>query len=453
MRATPVWIWPPNRAEPRLAATLAVDGSLGSAGGKALGVWQFDPAFVEANLPTPDPVMLSLSRGSKPIRFSGHDGLPGVVRDAMPQGYGADRIVALAGRNLLPMELLEMGLPDSTGALEICVDLDQKLRWQPGRSEDLERLAGELEAEDPPSRAIRRLNGDVGTSQGGEKPKTTVVHRGQLWLAKMRDRGGLRELPAREFVTMTLAGQAGIRIPDIELKNAGAHQIFLIQRFDRHGDPLQPARRMVASAHSVLDLGAAALRGDLGRSYLVLADKLRRWAHNSPFLESDLQELWCRMAFNALVGNTDDHPRNHAFLFDGQAWRLSPAFDITPTLQAPKDPAVVLEPSSVVLAMDVTAGKHRTSVVTVERLLVCAPHFGLSVMAAGQWLLETAEHVSHAWETMLVAHLLDPQPAVQRQLREDCRPAFGFSQWLAQNPAKVEAMIDTLSAQMGKRRR
>lgn len=443
--ATPVWIWPPDTTEPTLAANLDVDG--------VVGTWRFEPAFVGSGFTTPDPVKLSLSRGAKPIRFSGHDGLPGVVRDAMPQGYGADRIVAQAGRSLSPMELLELGLPDSTGALEVCTDLEKKLQWKPGRSEDLEALARELEAEDPPSRAIRRLNGDVGTSQGGEKPKTTVVHKGGLWLAKMRDRGGLLALPAREFVTMTLAGQAGIRIPPIELRNAGAHQIFLIQRFDRHGDPLRPARRMVASAHTALDLGPAAIRGESARSYLVLADKLRRWAHNSPHLHSDLQELWRRMAFNALVGNTDDHPRNHAFLHDGHSWRLSPAYDITPAFQAPGNAQVAVDPGSVVLAMDVATGKQRTSVATVERLLSCAPHFDLSVPAAGQWLVGTARNVAASWEPLLLKHLLDQRPASSTKVADDCQSAFVFSQWIAQDEALVEATVDLLSVQLGKRRR
>lgn len=441
---SPVWIWPPDQTEAQLAATLTVDGST--------GVWQFDQAFVEAGVPSPDPLKLPLARGTKSIRFAGNDGLPGVVRDAMPQGYGADRIIAQAGRNVSPIELLEMGLPDSTGALEVCSNLEQKLRWQPGRSEDLEALASQLEAEEPPSRAIRRLNGDVGTSQGGEKPKTTVVHRGELWLAKMRDRGGLSALPTREFVTMTLAAQVGIRTPRIELRQAGAHQIFLIQRFDRHGDPLKPCRRMVVSGHTALDLGQAAVRGEPTRSYLVLADKLRRWGHNSPFLESDLHELWCRMAFNALVGNTDDHPRNHAFLHDGTAWRLSPAYDITPTLQVTKG-RDVLDTSTVVLSMDVTAGKERTSVASVEHLLASAPHFGFSIQASAKWLLDAAVTVSEHWESQLGAHLTGPDLARQQRIIDDCRPAFGFSHWVAERPELVEMTVDALTIQMRKRRR
>ena len=442
---TPVWMWPPNQPEPLLVATLHVEN--------AVGIWQFEREFADSGLPVPDPLRLPVSRGTKAIRFAGHDGLPGVVRDAMPQGYGADRIVAQAGRELAPLELLQMGLPDSTGALEVCTDVQQKLAWQPGQSEDLERLAQELEAEDPPSRAIRRLNGDVGTSQGGEKPKTTVVHRGEWWLAKMRDRGGLSALPAREFVTMSLASSSEIRIPPIELRNAGAHQIFLIQRFDRHGNPFRPARRMVASAHTVLELGPASLRGEPARSYLVLADKLRRWAHNSPHLLADLQELWRRMAFNALVGNTDDHPRNHAFLHDGQAWRLSPAFDITPTAQWPKQPAPQPDTSSVVLAMNVAAGRGPTSVATIERLLVAAPHFGLAPALAGQWLLATATHIAQHWERMLHACLQEPDDASQHRTAQDCRASFAFAHWVAEHPQQVAAAADSVAGQMAKRRR
>jgi serine/threonine-protein kinase HipA len=37
------------------------------------------------------------------------------------------------------------------------------------------------------------------------------------------------------------------------------------------------------------------------------------------------------MCFNALISNTDDHPRNHAVIAMNADWRLSPAYDLTPT--------------------------------------------------------------------------------------------------------------------------
>lgn len=437
--STPVWLWPAGQTEPVLAAMLAIDG--------ATGMWRYTPEFLAADVPAPDPIRLSTRLGTKPLRFTGADGLPGVVRDAMPQGYGADRIVAMAGRALSLLELLERGLPDATGALEVCTQLERKLAWQPGRAEDLERLATELEEEAPPSRAIRRLNGDIGTSQGGEKPKTTVVYREALWLAKMRDRGGLSALPAREFVTMQLAKQLGIRTPPIALLNAGAHQIFLIQRFDRDGPPSRPGRRMVASAHTVLELGLAAVRGDTARSYLVLADKLRRWGPSSPHLRSDLQELWRRMVFNALVGNTDDHPRNHAFLWEDSHWRLSPAFDITPTLTATTDP------SSVVLAMDVCSGPQRSSTASIDHVLAACHHFDLLPHDAAQWLLAAAATVASRWEALLRSHVLETETVRARAVLDDCRPAFAFAEWITSHPNVVSQALEQHTRRATRRRR
>ena len=85
-----------------------------------------------------------------------------------------------------------------------------------------------------------------------------------------------------------------------------------------------------------------ATHGDPRRSYLNLADRLRVWARGREDLGQQLCELWRRKAFNALVGNIDDHPLNHGLLQGGQGqrgWRLSPAIDITPaTTPAPQAP-------------------------------------------------------------------------------------------------------------------
>lgn len=440
--STPVWVWPPGQTEPVLAAHLQVQGRQGT--------WQYSPHHGLAPSQAPDPIALPIRRSSRALHWQADDGLPGVVRDAMPQGYGADRIQALAGRALTPLELLERGLPDSAGALEVCADLARKLDWKPAPSSDLARLAAELEAEAPPSRAIRQLNGDHGTSQGGEKPKATVVHQGALWLAKMQDRGGVVGLPAREYVAMTLAGEAGIRVPALDLLNAGAHQIFLIQRFDRAGDPAHPLRHFFASAHTVLDLPLAATPGDPRRSYLVLADRLRRWAHRSPHLADDLRELWQRMAYNALVGNTDDHPRNHALLHDGQAWRLSPAFDITPIHQGSDAPNPAEAPS-VVLAL--STGVDRSALATPQRLLAACAHFGVDWADAAQWLVSTATHVATQWEARLRQALNEPTSAATQHALDRCRPAFQLATWVAENAVLVTDAAAALAQAAQRRRR
>lgn len=49
-------------------------------------------------------------------------------------------------------------------------------------------------------------------------------------------------------------------------------------------------------------------------------------------VERDLEELYRRMAFYIIIGNSDDHFRNHGFLLTRKGWELSPAYDINPTL-------------------------------------------------------------------------------------------------------------------------
>ncbi len=63
-------------------------------------------------------------------------------------------------------------------------------------------------------------------------------------------------------------------------------------------------------------------------SYLDLADQMRRWITNPT---DDLNQLFKRIAFNGLVSNTDDHPRNHGFVHNGNSYRLSPVYDLVPT--------------------------------------------------------------------------------------------------------------------------
>ena len=68
--------------------------------------------------------------------------------------------------------------------------------------------------------------------------------------------------------------------------------------------------------------------GQETRSYLEIVDALRQ---HGLAPKADMEALWRRMVFNILISNTDDHLRNHGFLYEGQqGWRLSPAYDMNP---------------------------------------------------------------------------------------------------------------------------
>jgi serine/threonine-protein kinase HipA len=353
-----------------------------------------------------------------------------VIRDAKPAGYGADRLIAHAGKDLSALELLERGVPDGVGAIEVCTDIDRKLAWKPKGLEELQHLAEELEAADPASRAIRRLNADLDTSAGGERPKATLAHDGRLWLAKMQDRGDRVAMPAREFVTMRLAQMAGLDVAPVVLHTFGSHQVLLVERFDRAGDPYRPQRRLFASAHTVLRLPVDAVRGDPRRSYLNLGDALRVWARGREDLPGQLLELWRRMVFNSLVGNTDDHPLNHGLLHDGgtrRGWYLAPAFDITPAMSAAQPGRAEGPVLSMATGVD---GSARTG---VDRLTEAASHFGVDAAVATSWIEDTARLVAAHWEGMLreAARPIVEDDSRLAALVADARAAFAYSEWLA----------------------
>lgn len=435
MVVTPVWVWLPGQNEPTRAGEL-VNGS------SSRFIYQPDYTKTAGALAL-DPVELRISRSAKGTAILGSDGLPGVVRDAKPAGYGEDRLQAMHGGKLDALQLLELGVPDGVGAIEACNDIERKLQWRPKSLADLRQLTEDLEAQEPSSRALRRLNRDLDTSAGGERPKATVVDEGCLWLVKMQARGDRPAMPAREFVTMRLAAQSGLDVAAVKLHTFGAHQVLMVRRFDRGGDPFKPTRKLYASAHTALRLRLDAVKGDPGRSYLGLADRLRIWLKDGADdqrerLGGQLIELWKRMAFNALVGNTDDHALNTGLLFDHvaegcdrMAWRLSPAFDITPNLVT--FPPKIEEGPSLSLATGVD-GRSGTS---AARLADAAQRMGLNRDDAIQWLMDTAMQVARQWEPMLrlAAGPIMEDAARMERLVNDVRPSFAYAQWLAESKA------------------
>ena len=99
-----------------------------------------------------------------------------------------------------------------------------------------------------------------------------------------------------------------------------------MQRFDRTLTADGYLRHRMVSGLTAL--GAEDSHGDRAKwSYPLLADELRR---RSARPAQDLEELFRRMVFNALISNTDYHPRNHALIAPTDKWELSPAYDLTP---------------------------------------------------------------------------------------------------------------------------
>jgi serine/threonine-protein kinase HipA len=175
-----------------------------------------------------------------------------------------------------------------------------------------------------------------GSSLGGIRPKTVVMHEGKEHIAKFSRPDDRFDVPAVEYATLRLAVGAGIDLPEFELLRVGNRSVLLVERFDRTE---AGGRIHYISANSLLDpgpLSADKREYKAAYSYAGIAEALRQVGQDP---RRDARELFRRMVFNIMVGNVDDHLRNHALLMAAPGrYRLSPAFDILPHIEAPSWP-------------------------------------------------------------------------------------------------------------------
>jgi serine/threonine-protein kinase HipA len=159
-----------------------------------------------------------------------------------------------------------------------------------------------------------------GSSLGGARPKASVRDNGgQLAIAKFPHSDDETDAVLWEALALKLAKAAGIRVPDHRVEAVAGRNVLITRRFDRSG----ALRRPFLSAMSML-----CANDNEPHSYLEIADVLRQ---HGARVKEDLRELWRRIVFNVLVSNTDDHLRNHGFLYESAAgWGLSPAYDLNP---------------------------------------------------------------------------------------------------------------------------
>jgi serine/threonine-protein kinase HipA len=159
-----------------------------------------------------------------------------------------------------------------------------------------------------------------GSSLGGARPKASVRDRdGHLAIAKFPSKADEFNTVVWEALALTLAAKAGISVPEWRIETVAERPVLLLRRFDRDGATRLP----FLSAMSML--GA---KDNEPRSYLEFVDILRQYGATP---KEDMHALWRRIVFSILISNTDDHLRNHGFLWSGPAgWRLSPAYDLNP---------------------------------------------------------------------------------------------------------------------------
>jgi serine/threonine-protein kinase HipA len=271
-------------------------------------------------------------------------GVFGAIRDAGPDSWGR-RIIdrQLARTDLSEVEYLLNSPEDRAGALSFGRNQEPPPPVRDfNKVIQLERLleeADRIQEGRPPSPQVGSLL-NPGTSMGGARPKNVVEDGDGLWLAKFPAQGDRWDVAIVEAAMLDLARQCHLQAPTLKLQRVGGRNVLLVKRFDRDHTPDGYFRHRMVSALTVLRSDENA--EERARwSYVLLADEVRRWVEDP---DSDLRELFQRMVFNALISNTDDHPRNHALVARARGWCLAPVYDLnpTPSASAERDLALVL---------------------------------------------------------------------------------------------------------------
>ncbi|RLQ22256.1 type II toxin-antitoxin system HipA family toxin [Seongchinamella sediminis] len=279
-----------------------------------------------------DPANLPLD-GGQIYTTSDKSALPGALRDAAPDRWGQQlirRALRKSGekRTLSEIDYL-LAITDQTriGALRFKREGEDSFGHNIGRYRvpPLIQLPALINAADAvqtntDTAEDLKLLLNEGSPLGGARPKSAVMDNdGTLAIAKFPKPDDVRSITHGEVLAMRLAANAGINAARARLQDVAGRPVALITRFDRHDGRRLP----FLSAMSLLGLND----GDEA-TYTDIAECIRMYSSEPT---KDLHELWRRIVFGVLIGNLDDHLRNHGFLYDREdKWRLSPVYDLNP---------------------------------------------------------------------------------------------------------------------------
>ena len=281
-----------------------------------------------------DPIELNLAGSTYETARLG--GLFGAIRDSSPDDWGRRVIEKHTGKTQLDeIHYLLESADDRAGALGFGLGKNPpapKRKFNKTIAlEKLQNLAeslirGELGEPDPDAGQVQELIA-LGTSMGGARPKTVVEDDVGLWIAKFNRPDDRWNNPKVEHAMLELARKCGINAARSRIESIAGKDVLLVQRFDREKTSNGYIRARMISGLTLLRAEDSILRRERW-SYVFMAEELRRVVAEP---KKDAAELFRRMCFNALISNLDDHPRNHALIAIDQDWKLSPAYDLTPS--------------------------------------------------------------------------------------------------------------------------
>ena len=381
-----VWIWLPDATEPVVAGKLESDdqGNVQFNYGKSyLDRINANPPAISIYEPE-----LPLKNGVLPLL----DGLtmPGCIRDSAPDAWGRRVIInKKLGRKGKDTDTDALG--ELTYLLESGSDRIGALDFQRSPSEYVPRSANNVLLEELLQSAARVEQGVPltleldqalfhGSSIGGARPKALIEDQGTKYVAKFSSSTDLYSVVKAEYIAMRLAALAGINVAPVKLVQAAQKDILLIERFDREKSAKGWTRKAMVSALTLFGLDDMMARY---ASYETFAEIIR---HRFDDPKETLEELFSRIVFNILCGNTDDHARNHAAFWNGKTLQLTPAYDICPQGRTGSEATQAM----------LISGDNRLS--KLKSCLDAAPHFQLSKSEAKAIFEKQREAIEANWD-------------------------------------------------------
>jgi serine/threonine-protein kinase HipA len=320
-----VWIWLSDATKPVVAGRIDLDN----------GIHSF--AYGRSYLARKDAIPiylpeLPLQRGAVPPIAPLL--MANCLRDGAPDAWGRrviiNRMTGLKGDDARNVEFDELTFflnsgSDRAGALDFQASAENYVARESANAtlDQLLDAAARVERGEPIPQGLDNALFH-GSSIGGARPKALIEDDATKFIAKFSATNDTYSVVKAEFIAMRLALHAGLDVAGVSLRHAAGKDVLMVERFDRTRVKDGWARRAFVSSLTLFGLDELSGRH---ASYAELADNIRaRFADP----QATLRELYKRMVFNVLVGNTDDHARNHAAFWDGRQLRLTPAYDICP---------------------------------------------------------------------------------------------------------------------------
>ena len=384
-----IFLYPPGETEAVPAGQYRFDPDT------SLGTFTYHRDYLSLKNKLPvDPVNLPLANGTKPVSITlgpwaeGRYRLFGTLRDSLPDSWGRGLMAFVHGlpvENPDPEPLMRLSHNQRIGNLDFRARKDQGEKEQIDFSSvDWDKLiftvAGLERGLYKPLERDSLLYLER-TSLGGARPKTLYFDGQDLWLAKLPSIHDVWNEARIELATTALAGNCGLKIPEMKIITAQSGDVLLSKRFDRLPIARGFARLGYFSCQTALD----SLRAyKYEQSYLNYADILRtKFPKN---WTSELgRDLFKRMCFNVLIRNTDDHALNHGCLFSADGIWPAPVFDLVPDF-LPKE---LIGPFTLSMVCG-PAGKKADW----NNILAGASHFGLDQKEASVLIQDLALKMS-----------------------------------------------------------